>query len=156
MLLGITGHQRLPDSVLDYVRSSVASELKRNMPGLRGVSCLAAGSDQIFADELVGIGGELVAVVPSLGYEMTFDMPERTHYRELLASAVEVVRLGFPEPTEEAYMAAGAEVVRRCDQLVAVWDGQRSRGLGGTADVVAFARDLGKPVIIVWPDGVRR
>jgi hypothetical protein len=36
----------------------------------------------------------------------------------------------------------------------AVWDGQPSGGLGGTADVVAaYAREWGVPVEVVWPEG---
>ena len=40
--------------------------------------------------------------------------------------------------------------------LVAVWDGQSARGLGGTADVVAYARERGKPVTVIWPEGASR
>jgi len=53
-------------------------------------------------------------------------------------------------------MAGGEEVARRCDVLVAVWDGCPAAGLGGTADAVAFARSLGKQVVVMWPEGVRR
>jgi hypothetical protein len=40
-------------------------------------------------------------------------------------------------------MDAGRVVVDRSSVLVAAWDGQPSRGLGGTADVVAYARERG-------------
>jgi len=43
-------------------------------------------------------------------------------------------------------MAASRLMVDAADELFAVWDGQPARGHGGTADVVAYARERGKPV----------
>jgi len=40
--------------------------------------------------------------------------------------------------------------------LVAVWDGDAQGGRGGTSATVALARDLGRTVHVVWPDGARR
>ena len=40
------------------------------------------------------------------------------------------------------------EVVEHSDVLVAVWDGDRSRGEGGTADIVAYAADRGH--LLLW------
>ncbi|WP_198036875.1 hypothetical protein [Nocardia sp. BMG51109] len=42
------------------------------------------------------------------------------------------------------------------DELFAVWDGKPARGYGGTADVVAVARQRGMPVTVIWPDGAQR
>ncbi len=42
------------------------------------------------------------------------------------------------------------------DELWALWDGKPARAYGGTADVVAYARDRGVPVRVIWPDGARR
>ena len=53
-------------------------------------------------------------------------------------------------------MDGGRAVVDRSSVLVAVWDGQPSRGLGGTADVVAYARERGVPVEVIWPEGASR
>ncbi len=33
----------------------------------------------------------------------------------------------------------GLVVVERCDLLLAIWDGHPAHGLGGTADIVAYA-----------------
>ena len=48
--------------------------------------------------------------------------------------------------TEDAYRAAGEAVVERSDVLLAVWDGQPAKGIGGTGEVVAAAGRLGVPV----------
>src|SRR5439155_12740709 len=37
----------------------------------------------------------------------------------------------------------------RCDVLIALWDGQPARGRGGTAEVVALARRVGRPLICI-------
>jgi hypothetical protein len=73
-----------------------------------------------------------------------------------LEAAHSVTRLDYAEPTEEAFLAAGKSVVDNCQVLIAVWDGKPARGLGGTADIVRYARDTGKAVSIVWPDGIDR
>ncbi|MGH3585569.1 MAG: hypothetical protein ACRDQ0_04530 [Pseudonocardia sp.] len=40
--------------------------------------------------------------------------------------------------------------------LLAVWDGAPPTGSGGTAEAVAYAREQGVAVVVVWPAGVRR
>jgi hypothetical protein len=50
------------------------------------------------------------------------------------------------------YGPAGAFHLRQVDMLVAVWDGQPSRGPGGAPDIVAAAVDLGIPVILIDAD----
>jgi hypothetical protein len=44
----------------------------------------------------------------------------------------------------------------RAEHLFAVWDGKPARGYGGTADVVAEARQRAIPVTVIWPDGASR
>jgi len=49
---------------------------------------------------------------------------------------------------EGAYQAAGERVVEMCDVLIALWDGQKGRGKGGTGEIVAYARKKSLP--LVW------
>jgi hypothetical protein len=42
------------------------------------------------------------------------------------------------------------------DRLLAVWDGRPARGVGGTADIVEYARLSRVPVDIIWPSGASR
>jgi hypothetical protein len=53
-------------------------------------------------------------------------------------------------------MAASKLMVDQADELYAVWDGKPARAYGGTADVVACARECGTPVRVIWPDGAQR
>ena len=69
---------------------------------------------------------------------------------DLLARADRVEVLTALGSDEEAYMAAGRRVVDEADYIIAIWDGLPAAGLGGTGDVVAYAR-AGKRVIHVNP-----
>jgi hypothetical protein len=66
------------------------------------------------------------------------------------------VALEYTESTEQAHLDGGRAVVDNSSLLVAVWDGQPARGLGGTADVVAYARQRSIPVTVIWPKGASR
>jgi hypothetical protein len=141
---------------MEFVSRAIDERLSQ-FPQLVGISSLAAGSDQMFARIVLSRGGQLEVVVPSSSYEYSFeDREARRSYESLLALAIRVEILSFSEPSEEAYLSAGHRVVDLSDRLMAIWDGQPSRGKGGTADVVQFARTLGKPVDVIWPDGIWR
>lgn len=154
--LGVTGHQVLPAAVLAPIMSELREALSQTGTNPTGVSSLAAGTDQLFAREVLAAGGQLQAVLPCQGYGATFHGPDQASYRHLLEQAENVETLPFSEPSEEAFYAAGRRVVDLCDLLLAVWDGQPARGLGGTADVVAYARQSGREVRVIWPAGARR
>lgn len=153
--IGISGHQKAPGVVWRLMKSRVPHLL--GSPPFRGVSSLAAGADQEFADLVIRLGGDLLVVVPSDNYVDSFERStDRTHFEVLLNQALLTERLEYDEPTEDAFLAAGQRVVDLCDLLVAVWDGLPAQGKGGTADVVAYARQQGKPVEVIWPAGVKR
>jgi hypothetical protein len=84
------------------------------------------------------------------------DAEARRGYDELYGQASQVEALEHTESTEQAHMDAGKVMADRSGLLVAVWDGQPARGLGGTADVVAYARECGVPVTVIWPKGASR
>jgi tetratricopeptide (TPR) repeat protein len=49
---------------------------------------------------------------------------------------------------DAAYERVGRYVADHCEILIAIWDGQPARGRGGTAEIVAYARQANKP--LVW------
>jgi hypothetical protein len=155
--VGVTGHQNIPAGALDYITAGIRDYLRRLDEPVTGVGCLAAGADQLFATVLAELNGRLDVVVPCDDYDSAFAAPaDAQRYRQLLSAAASVEWLPFPAPSEEAFMAAGIRVVERSSVLLAVWDGRPAAGYGGTADVVAHARSLGRPVHVVWPAGVTR
>jgi hypothetical protein len=154
--VGVTGHRDLCAVTRRLVTAAIAAELA-GYPRLHGISSLAEGADQIFADQVLRARGALTAVIPSTGYGEAFETSAgRAVYRQLRARATEVIELPFPGPSEEAYWEAGRRIVCLSDVLLAVWDGGPSGGMGGTADVVAFAGERGVPTTVLWPAGSRR
>jgi hypothetical protein len=135
------------------IRDAVAPYLGA---GLVGVSCIAAGADQVFARAVLEMGGMLEVILPSANYRERKVRPENLEIFDLLLSrAMTVRRMPFPEPNKNAYEAANAALLTSADRLVAVWDGRPS-DRAGTADVVEHARSLGLPIDVVWPDGAER
>lgn len=53
------------------------------------------------------------------------------------------------ESRKDAFVEVGKYVVNRCDVLIALWDGKNAQGRGGTAEVVQYAMDKKRPVIII-------
>jgi hypothetical protein len=153
--VGVTGHQNIPPHALPAIRAEVAAVLA-GVAGLTAVSSLAAGADQILAESAVEHGGELLVVIPCTDYRDTLTGPDRERFDRLTGLAAEWEVLAYPAPSEEAFMAAGRRVVDLSDRVVAIWDGRPAEGLGGTGDVVAYARSRALPVTVIWPDGLIR
>jgi hypothetical protein len=122
-----------------------------------GVSCLAAGADQVFAAIVLELGGRLKAVIPCQRYVESFaSQSAKERFAELLARSDECETLAHPQPTEQAFLDAGKRVVELADTVIAVWDGKPSRGKGGTADIVRYARECGKNAVVIWPQNTER
>lgn len=171
--VGVTGHRpnrlhvgearigkRIRDA-LTAVRAGAAEAQGRRLSGrrlqLRALSPLAEGADRIFAAEALALGFELHALLPfaSPEYETTFTDPSTTPaYRSFLARAKEVVQLpGSLSDADAAYAAVGRETERRCDLLMAIWDGGPAAGPGGTPEIIDSHLARGKPVL--WIDACR-
>jgi hypothetical protein len=158
-MVGMTGHQGLPTPTAELVTAALRDTLSRYHPQLVGVTLLGPGADQLFARVVLELSGTLHVVQPTVGmqYRDSFSDPDAQRgYDELYGQASRVEALEHTESTEQAHLDGGRAVVDRSSVLVAVWDGQPARGLGGTADVVAYARERGVPVKVVWPEGATR
>jgi hypothetical protein len=157
MKVGVTGHQDIPSFATDAIRMMMRRSLEELSGPITGVSSLAEGADQMFAAVVLDRGGLLHVVIPCRRYEEAFASAGAAQaFSSLLARAADIETLPFPEPSEEAFCAAGCRVVDVSDLLVAVWDGEPARGKGGTADIVEYARRKGVDVRVIWPPGVSR
>lgn len=171
--VGVTGHRLNKLDPADRVRlrqevDRILAALKRALeevgreasdpPGIsRGllvVSPLAEGADRIVAEVALARGAQLIAPLP-FGrdtYALDFPDPEsRKAYSAFLEKAAEIVELDGRHDDQasrnDAYARVGALVVERSDVLIALWDGEKAAGLGGTAEVVALAKESGVPVL---------
>ncbi len=155
VVVGVTGHRRINDtpSLREAIRGALAATVDgTNNSPITVVSSLAEGADRFVAEEALAMpGARLEAVLPFEPSEYERDFRTRASKREfhrLLSQADATTTVATPGSREEAYEAAGRAVVDRYDVVIAVWDGRASRGRGGTADMVRYARDRG--VDVVW------
>jgi hypothetical protein len=138
MRVGISGHQKRAGLDWGWVGDSIRKELGRLVRVEKAISSLASGSDQLFANVALQLGIPLLTVVPSIDYENCFDGESLRDFRFLCIHS-EIINLSAIKSDEAAFLAAGQKVVDLCSLLFAVWDGKKSKGLGGTADIVDYA-----------------
>ncbi|MFI0780680.1 hypothetical protein [Streptomyces sp. NPDC021212] len=157
--ISVTGHMDLTDESIPLVRAELDKVLAAYEPsGLVGVSCIARGSDSLFAEAVLAAGGRLVVVIPSQDYRQAKVKPDHAEtFDRLLDAADEVLVMPHETANRQAYEGANAVLLERADRLVAVWNGQPPTGKGGgTADVVHQAREADIPVDVIWPNGASR
>ncbi|MCA1565913.1 MAG: hypothetical protein LC803_09800 [Acidobacteria bacterium] len=149
MRIGITGHQRLKNPARwGWVKRELDRLLSSLTPPLIGITSLAKGADQLFANAVLRHGGSLEIVIPFAGYESTFSRErDQQEYTRLLQHALKLEVLEKYGSDEEAYFASGKRMVDQSELLIAVWDGMPAAGLGGTGDVVNYAMQQRKRTI---------
>ena len=156
-VVGITGHSNLTEGSIDLVRRELLDLLRPHAEDLVGVTCLARGADQAFADAVLELGGTLDVVVPASDYFTGIPDPaSRRRCEAYLDAAASTVTMSYGTSGPAAYLAASHHLIDRCDLLLAVWDGVPATGSGGTADAVVYARERGRSIVVVWPEGARR
>ena len=154
--IAVSGHRGLSTETTRLIDHAIRLAISAESGDVLGLSCLADGADQLFARAVADLGGRIEAVVPAELYRD--GLPEQAHqeYDKLLGLATEIHVMPFRESSSESHMAASEFMIDHADELYAVWDGQPARSYGGTADVVAYARQRGIPVQVIWPDGAER
>lgn len=161
-VIGFTGHRRLADPAgATAAIRNVLGEIQRDAPGeWIAQSSIAAGGDQLFVRAALELqlGWEALLPLPLTDFEKDFSADEWREVQALLAHAEHAEVVAEPGSREEAYLTGGFEIVNNCDVLLALWDGKSARGKGGTADVVAYARAMQRPLVIINPESkvVRR
>ena len=167
--IGVTGHRNITWSeVLVEVPARVREvlPLESVTPVRLGVvSALAEGADRFVVEEVFTYAtlrnedARLEVILPfdrsSYAQAQEFSAEAQAEFAELLDRATSVTELdgSFGGSLDSAYEAASQHVVARSDVLVARWDGQPSRGRGGTAETLLHAAEMGKPCIWLSTDG---
>jgi hypothetical protein len=157
--IGATGHRDLPDpaALIPAIREAldgITERLFGNITDYRlvVVSALAEGADRLVAKEVLARpGAELEAALPRPpdDYLADFGTEEsKGEFADLFRLASVVWQAAASRTREDGYQQAGHYIVDRSDAVIALWDGEPARGLGGTAAVVAYAQDQGVP--LVW------
>ena len=153
MRIAVTGHVDVSDDVACWVVDALTERLQHVLaPRLHGITCLAKGVDQLFAQVVLTLDGTLDVVLPAHDYtHVVTQAGAGDSFRMLLARASSVRTMPFETSDRTAYLAASEAMLEGCDLLLAVWNGLPSRNTGDTADVVAKARERQVPVEVFWP-----
>jgi hypothetical protein len=151
LTIGFTGHRRLADeSGSRLCIAQLLTELKSSAPGVVcGLSSVAAGGDLLFAESCLDLGIPLRVLLPLpiADFRADFDAATWERVESVLKRAAARTITGAHEDTREAsYYECGVQTVAQSDVMIALWDGQPSQGLGGTEQIVNFARAEGRPV----------
>jgi predicted Rossmann fold nucleotide-binding protein DprA/Smf involved in DNA uptake len=151
-----TGHR--PDKLGGY-GPAVAARLRRGatrfLEGRRNtteaVGGMALGWDTAWALAALDVGVPLVAALPFKGQESRWPVESQRLYHWILERAAEVVIVCPGGYSPDKMQRRNEWMVDRCDELAALWDGSA----GGTANCVAYADQVGRPVVNLWPDWAR-
>ena len=154
--IGVTGHRALRDDedVAALVDEALDEVSAVGSGPIEVWSSLADGADRLVVHRVLARpAATLVAVLPldPDDYRHDFTPASMLEFDALLRDAQDVVVTG-PGPSgtrESAYERAGRAVVDGCDVLLALWDGEVSRGRGGTAEIVDYATEIGREVRVV-------
>jgi hypothetical protein len=151
--IGFTGHRSLPDEATSrkVIRELLKARQESVAARIYGVTSTAAGGDLLFAESCIelGIPLRLLLPAPKEKFREDFDDASWARAEKVISAAMSVEVADAGESGDERYYNCSIETVRQCRLLVALWDGEPSRGLGGAADTKSFAEKLGKPVIWV-------
>jgi hypothetical protein len=169
--VGVTGHRSLaaPDKlreaveqVLRLIRESAQAALttddvagKADTFTLRIVSPIAEGADRLVAQAGLDLGAALQCPLPLPRDDYINDFTtadSKKAFNALLARAERVFELDASGDRKDAYLEVGRLVLSQSDVLIAIWDGKRAKGRGGTAEIVAEALARRTPVIWLTPD----
>jgi hypothetical protein len=153
-IVGFTGHRRIhhADTIAGALRSELAA-LQKLGGELIAISSIAVGADTIFAEEVIRAGIKWIVILPMARelFRDDFTPEEWTRAERLIAQAAEVRTLRGKE-RPQVYVDGGKATVDESDFLFAVWDGKPAQGPGGTAEVLAYAKMLGRAITVFRED----
>jgi len=154
-VIGFSGHRKLADPKVatDAIRK-VFDRLAANHSPLASVSSAASGADTLFVEEVARrkLPCLLVLPFPKTRFQQDFSPADWQRILPFIENATRVEEVAGEESAQGAYMEAGVMAADRADVMVAVWDGKPAAGFGGTGDVVAYVRELRKPLIVINPN----
>ena len=152
-IVGFTGHRQVdnPGVIATALKDALAFLRQQADGEWVALSSVAAGCDQLFVGEVLSAGLSLHVILPLPEEEFAtdFDTAQWPAVRALIDRAEHVIVSGDGGPREDAYLDCGLETVNGSDLLLAVWDGEAARGKGGTAEVIDYARSIGRPLLLI-------
>ncbi|MGH3632269.1 MAG: hypothetical protein ACRDRL_33130, partial [Sciscionella sp.] len=106
--IGITGHSNLTTTSVPIVAEAIRRTLRYRHAGtlatMTGLTCLARGADQIFAQAVLDLGGRVEVVLPASDYrERKVKPANAAQFDDLISQASAVHTMPFSESNRDAY-----------------------------------------------------
>jgi len=154
--LGITGHRSgISDEVYTKLFGYIKNMIEKESISIKTIiSSLADGADRVVAKHMLEeYNAKLIVSLPFEQYEYQKDFSEdsQEEFQSFLSKSDRVYTISSLDAIskDEAYLKAGEYVVDNCDILIAIWDGEDAKGVGGTGDIVAYAEQCKKPILYI-------
>ena len=151
--IGVTGHRFLKETnkIIKGVDEALKMVEKKFGTPFIVVSSLGEGADCLVVHRAQSMREEtkLIALLPLRMEDYMEDfssLVSKVDFINLLETADQLFELDKGDSRTQRYFLAGKQILDQCDVLIAVWDGQKSQGEGGTAEIVALARERGLPL----------
>lgn len=150
----VSGHRHL--TVTPSLERGIGEAIERidaSFPGYQFhvLSCLAEGADRLLSQYLMeALRAELMVVLPLPEEEYMRDFRSALSIQEYWAlknRATRVVQTTSRLARPFAYQIANQKLLEKADLVMVIWDGLPARGPGGTAEMVAMARQAHLPML---------
>jgi len=168
VVIGITGHRLLSAEQKEKIKPVVIRALQNIVFIIRehdesvpviALSPLAEGADTLFAHAARSIGLPLKVILPFERdeYLKDFSSGEARHefdrlYNEVGDENRSVLNHAGDKEVNQLYMEVGQKIVNESHYIIAIWNEKPGNGKGGTADVVAYAMEKKKDILIINPE----
>jgi hypothetical protein len=155
--IAVTGHRFIPNDArlgdsIRLVLKEILSTHKEEKIIL--YSALAEGADQLAAKIALQLEPlKLHVPLPMVVEEYLTDFSSdagRKGFTDLLDHAEKIIPLGVQSSHTAPYRALGEYLVTHGDILLAVWNGEYNRTIGGTGEVVKAALAAGMPIYWIY------
>jgi hypothetical protein len=152
--VGFSGHRKLENAgLIAKGLRKVLDQLSARYGPLVGISSAASGADTLFLEEISHrrIPFRLVLPFSRNAFKQDFEPEEWERVLPFFGEALSVQEVSGIESRKEVFLEVGVLTVESADMVIFVWNGKPAAGIGGTGDVVNYARALGKPLIVIDP-----
>jgi len=167
--IGISGHRSIKHEKKDTYRFQLQKLLKYFVDKypkkeIIAVSSLADGADRLFIQAATQMGLRyevLLPMKPNL-YQQDFNEDSYTEFNKMLLNAREYKVIPvynkftqgnfahYRDKRDIQYREVGRELIAETDFMFFLWDGKKSRKMGGTFDTLVYAKEYGVEYKIIY------
>ena len=152
MIVAVSGHRDIViDTILTKQVEMFFADFSTKHNNIIILSPLADGADQYIVE--IALKYDNVSLEVPLPFEKTDYMEtieNRSRFNALLARAQRVFFV--PERYAHPYENLGRYLAEHADMLFVLWDGTYNDKIGGTGEVVRYAKTLQKPLVYLKVD----